>query len=397
MADVFLSYSSHDRPEARRVAVLLQDHGWSVWWDRGIEVGTPWADELEQALARTRAVVVLWSFRSKRSKWVRHEAAIGSEKGALISVLIAGTKVPSEFASCQAADLSGWDGDSRRTEVQALLSGLARVVTPSRLNQVRPGYDPTFLGKNSQVALPAVTGAAVVLRYLHFTVVMHPGRRLAHYVAYNVDGKNLISVPPEARQWATDPLIPASLQISVALTTHSQFHRGHLVSPMTVCWGDRDEAVVAGRQASFLPNVSPQHESVNVGSWLRLEQWERETASRFGRAVGFSGPIFSMDDEPFRGEMHLEDGVLAMDTFRLPRHFWKLVVVRRNRGGLGCAAYLVANSEGTDRSPKAPAFSTLRVPLSDLEGRAGLKFAPALHRAVDLDGPKAPKSTAVDV
>ena len=89
--------------------------------------------------------------------------------------------------------------------------------------------------------------------------------------------------------------------------------------------------------------------------------------------------------------MHLEDGVLAMDTFRLPRHFWKLVVVRRSRGGLGCAAYLVANSEGTDRSSKAPAFSTLRVPLSDLEKRAGLKFASALHKAVDLDCPKAPK------
>lgn len=384
MADVFLSYSSSDRSEARRIAFLLQDHGWTVWWDRGIDAGSRWEDELEQALARTRAVVVLWSARSKRSRWVKHEAGIGSEKGALISVLIANTKVPKEFADYQAADLSGWDGDPRRTEVQALLSGLARVVAPSRLDKVRPGYHPHFLSDDAEVPLPAVTGSAVVLRYLHFTVVMHPGRRLAHYVAYNIDGNSLVFVPPDARQWTIDPLIPASVQMNAALTSHSQFNRGHLVSPMSVCWGDPEEAAVAARQASFFPNVSPQHESVNIGSWLRLEQWERKTASRFGRAVGFSGPIFSLNDEPFRGEMHLEDGVLAMDTFRIPRRFWKVVVVRRKNGQLACDSYVVDNPKTASKSARRAGSSILRVSLSDLEEKAGVKFALALHKARKL-------------
>jgi hypothetical protein len=143
--------------------------------------------------------------RSKKSKWVRHEAAIGAEKGALVSVLIERSEVPSEFASNQAADLTDWNGDPGRAEVQALLSGLAMLVAPSRLNEVRPGYDPAFLDPNSRVTLPAVTGPAVVLRYLHFTVVMHPGRRLAHYVAYNVDGTAFLPVPGEVREWAVDP------------------------------------------------------------------------------------------------------------------------------------------------------------------------------------------------
>jgi endonuclease G len=313
---------------------------------------------------------------------VRHEAAIGAEKGALISVLIGGAEVPPEFSQYQAAELSAWDGDARRAEAQALLGGLARVVAPSRLDQVRPGYDLAFLGAEAPVPFPAVTGAAVVLRYLHFTVVMHPGRRLAHYVAYNIDGATLTRVPPDARDWSVDSLIPKSVQISVELTRHSAFDRGHLVSPMTVCWGDRDEAVVAARHAGFLPNVCPQHQSVNIGPWLRLEQWERETAARHSRAVGFSGPIFSAGDEAFRGEMHLEDGVLAMDTFRLPRQFWKVLVVR-NRGGLACAAYTVANAEGRSAAP-------VRVTLAKLEKSAGLRFAPALHEAAAIDGPEEP-------
>ena len=386
MADVFLSYSSHDRPEARRVATLLEDNGWTVWWDRGIEAGRAWEPALQQALARTRAVVVLWSARSKRSRWVRHEAAIGAEKGALISVLIDSTDPPSHFQQYQAADLTQWNGDARRAEAQALLSGLARVVAPSRLGQVRPGYDPAFLGEDAEVPLPGVTGAAVVLRYLHFTAVMHPGRRLAHYVAYNIDGTSLAPVPPDARQWAVDPLIPKSLQMSVDLTLHSEFHRGHLVSPMTVCWGERESAIVAARQAGYFPNVTPQHESVNVGSWLELERWERATATTGGRAVGFSGPVFSPKDEVFRGEMHLEDGVLAIDTFRVPRYYWKLVVVRNAKGRLACAAYSVANRKRAGRSAAASAAATTRDTLADLEARTGLRFGPRLHQAAALAG-----------
>jgi hypothetical protein len=65
----------------------------------------------------------------------------------------------------------------------SLLRRLARLVPPSRIDTVRPGYDPDFLGKKRPISLPGVNGAVAVLRYLHFTVVMNPARRLAHYVA----------------------------------------------------------------------------------------------------------------------------------------------------------------------------------------------------------------------
>ena len=52
MADIFLSYAHVDRPRARPLVELLQSEGWTVWWDRGIEPGTPWQPELEEELAR---------------------------------------------------------------------------------------------------------------------------------------------------------------------------------------------------------------------------------------------------------------------------------------------------------------------------------------------------------
>lgn len=386
MSDVFVSYSSKDRDLARRVVKLLLDHGWSVWWDRGIPVGAEWAPELEQALARTRAVLVLWSPNSRASEWVSHEALIGAEKGALLSVLLDGAMVPADFVQHQACDLSKWDGDPKFAEAEALLVGLAALVPPSRLRELRPGFDPAFISKRKPLGLPAVTGPAVVLRYVHFTVVMHPGRRLAHYVAYNAAGEQFSPVSSEIRQdWTADPMVPRSTQITVALTTRSEYHRGHLVAPQTVCWGEPVIAEAATRHAMFLPNISPQHADVNLGSWLQLEKWERGLALKHKKIIGISGPVFAADDVAFRGEMDLEDGVKAMDSFRLPQHFWKLVIVMPSasgeRGGLQLAAYLVANV-GKDKAGAAPQ----RIELKDLEARTGLRFPEAYHQAKALLG-----------
>jgi hypothetical protein len=80
MEDIFISYASEDREQARRFAEAFAARGWSVWWDRHI-VPRRLSTRIEQALDAARCVVVLWSASSVASEWVRNEAAVGAEQG----------------------------------------------------------------------------------------------------------------------------------------------------------------------------------------------------------------------------------------------------------------------------------------------------------------------------
>lgn len=385
MADIFLSYTHVDRPRARPIVEHFEAQGWTVWWDRGIEPGVPWLPEVEAELAKCRAVVVLWSKTSIKSKWVRREAQAGRDKGALVPILLDAGQFPKAFADLQATDLSKWQGEAHLDEVEALLRRLASLAPPSRIDVVRPGYDPEFLAKRPPVLLPGVTGAAVVLRYLHFSVVMNPARRLAHYVAYNCDGRALVQLPRDHDTWSADPLLPESLQLNLPLLMQSPYDRGHLMARSTGCWGDTREASIAARQAFYWPNVAPQHKRLNQQWWLALEKLERRRAIDHGRLTGFSGPVFGSDDEPFRGEVAFEHGLVATDTFRVPRAYWKLMVVQGARNKLAVAAYLMDQVEmvaaNVGRTVDAEDY---RIDLAKLEQIARIRLPAAVLGGTNL-------------
>jgi DNA/RNA endonuclease G (NUC1) len=382
MADIFLSYTHVDRARARPIVELLESEGWTVWWDRGIEPGMAWQPELETELTKCRAVMVLWSSTSVHSEWVRREARAGLEKGALVPILLDADQIPPELAAVQATDLSQWKGEPDLAEIEALLRRLAGLVPPSRFDKVRPGYDPEFLGKTRPIFLPGVRGAAAVLRYLHFTVVMNPARRLAHYVVYNIDGARFVDIVRRPDTWSADPLLPETLQMNLHLLSQSPYDRGHLMQRSTGAWGDERAAAIAERQAFYWPNVAPQHQRLNRDWWLALEKWERQLASTRGRVTGFSGPVFSDEDEPFRGEIKLEHRLIAYDTFRVPRAYWKVVAVAAGRRKLSVAAYLMDQvamvAQGIGRKID---LADYRIPLADLEKVAHLRFQRSLHKA----------------
>jgi hypothetical protein len=125
MTDIFLSYAKEDRERASNLATALQAVGWSVWWDRNIQVGQAFDQVIEHALDSAKCVVVLWSKYSISSEWVKNEAASAAERGKLVPALIDDVRMPLEFRRKQTANLIGWEQDPSDPGFQALCGGIA--------------------------------------------------------------------------------------------------------------------------------------------------------------------------------------------------------------------------------------------------------------------------------
>ena len=106
MADVFLSYSRDDAARVRRLVQTIESEGLSVFWDHEIEPGLQWSDVLEREMEAAKAVVVVWSAVSVKSRWVQAEAAAADQKGKMVPVRIDDVTPPMPFGMVQTFDLS---------------------------------------------------------------------------------------------------------------------------------------------------------------------------------------------------------------------------------------------------------------------------------------------------
>lgn len=127
--DVFLSYAREDEEEAGRFASLLEKEGLSVWWDRKIPPGRTWDQVIGKALDEARCVVVLWTPASVESDWVKEEAARAARRGALVPVLLQQAQAPLGFGRIEAAELSGWRGQTQDQEFQGFLAAVRELAT----------------------------------------------------------------------------------------------------------------------------------------------------------------------------------------------------------------------------------------------------------------------------
>jgi tetratricopeptide (TPR) repeat protein len=124
VASVFLSYDREDEERGIRIARALEKAGHSVWWDQRIQSGAQYAREIDEALRRSEAVVVLWSRKSIDSVWVRDEAAAGRDAGKLVPARIDEVEPPLGFRQFQTTDLTRWKGRAPSREFAELLDAI---------------------------------------------------------------------------------------------------------------------------------------------------------------------------------------------------------------------------------------------------------------------------------
>jgi tetratricopeptide (TPR) repeat protein/TolB-like protein len=160
--NVFLSYARSDEPAAAKLVYALEQAGLEVWWDARIEGGAEFARSIEAALDRCDAVVVLWSAAAVQSDWVLDEASRGRKQRKLVPVSIDGTPPPLGFGQYQAVKLTGWKGDPKAPEVDALVRGIATVASRA-LHELPSGTAPALQPPSSRKRLPLIAGGVAIV------------------------------------------------------------------------------------------------------------------------------------------------------------------------------------------------------------------------------------------
>lgn len=61
MSNIFISYGSAARDQAKQLADQLTGLGYSVWWDNSLFPTGSYSDEIKKQLDAARAIIVIWS------------------------------------------------------------------------------------------------------------------------------------------------------------------------------------------------------------------------------------------------------------------------------------------------------------------------------------------------
>ena len=126
MADVFISYKSERRTAAEHLADILEDHGYSVWFDYALATGASFSDQIERELKAAKCVIVLWCRLSVKSDWVKREASYAQNLGKICPVFIENVELPLQFHDEHTIDLANWDGAPQSGQPNRLLDEIAK-------------------------------------------------------------------------------------------------------------------------------------------------------------------------------------------------------------------------------------------------------------------------------
>jgi len=248
----------------------------------------------------------------------------------------------------------------------------------------RTGYDPDFLG--TILALPLLDTTASqdavlwdgsnVIPYTHFSLSLSKSRRLARWVAWNIDGAATKRLSRSGIDFDKDPRLPEELQSGNELYQGNRLDRGHIARRADLVWGQVAEAQQANEDSFFYTNIAPQMDDFNQsnqeGIWGQLENalYEQVDVEDLKVSV-FGGPVFQPGDQVYRG-------------VGLPSEYWKLIAFKEG-GVLKARAFLL--TQDLDQLRAALAFDEFRVyqvSVGELEQRTQLEFAESVRLADDL-------------
>ncbi|QJB38414.1 DNA/RNA non-specific endonuclease [Chitinophaga oryzae] len=188
---------------------------------------------------------------------------------------------------------------------------------------------------------------SIVLKYYHYSTILHAVRRMPIISAINVDGDPAKRLDDSKRKdvWLRDNRLSFDLQLDDSFYKNSGFDRGHMSRREDANWGaTADDAKRNADLTCMYTNACPQVAAINQSSrkglWgllekVILEQGATAEEGKTARISVFNGPIFREDDRVFRG-------------VQVPVDFFKIVLWLTDEGDLKATAFKLSQQSLVD-------------------------------------------------
>jgi TIR domain len=173
MADIFISYAREDAATAERLAHALEEHGWSVFWDRHIPAGRNFDAFILEQIRAAACMIVLWSRAACESEWVLEEANEGRQRRILVPARIDNVDPPFGFSRIQCADVIGWRSAKNGGDLSPLINALSVPVSQSTTPSAD---DSTFSPPSPAVARCHKSGSIPAKADQHNTANVRSGK-----------------------------------------------------------------------------------------------------------------------------------------------------------------------------------------------------------------------------
>lgn len=173
MADVFISYSKSRAKQASELADELGDLGYDVWWDTSLLPTGAFGEEIDRQLDAAKAVIVIWSPESVRSKWVRSEAAHADRQDKLVNTHTAGVdpvqQIPKAFEQTHSVGLDN---------IHAIVAALDALQVPRSGGRpgVQAGDQPASAADTDDRLFAEVERTGTAEAYEYYLDAMPDGR-----------------------------------------------------------------------------------------------------------------------------------------------------------------------------------------------------------------------------
>ncbi len=196
-----------------------------------------------------------------------------------------------------------------------------------------------------------------VVDYKGFLVGFNPQMHVPNWVSWELTAEETKGATPRYNKFSSDPNVEGSAERWDY--NYSGYDRGHMAPAGDMKWSEE-----VMKNTFYMTNICPQANSLNTGTWKRLEEKCRQWAQADSSIIIVCGPVLTDKITEFIGDSRVA----------VPERFFKVIYAPRSNRGIG---FVMPNGSVTGGLQKAA------MSIDEVEEITGHDFFSALPDSIE--------------